>query len=160
MTPLRYLAALEKTTDRDHVSPTTEPNGNGQAALAALSKMKLDLFEAAPSAIAPFTSSTISWEVTVPKGVDMEITIELNGTPVSTSGQLQVAPESTTSYSISAQAMSYSKTLGTITVQVDLTACIALSGEPVDVISGSGSISARSPPRSLKLTSCSCTRRS
>ncbi|MGO9819731.1 MAG: hypothetical protein ACLPTJ_03635 [Solirubrobacteraceae bacterium] len=57
----------------------------------------------------------------------MEITIELNGTPVSTSGQLQVAPESTTSYSISAQAMSYSKTLGTITVQVDLTACIAPS---------------------------------
>jgi hypothetical protein len=128
------LRAPGNTTRRDHVSPSIEPNGNGQAAQAALSKVKLDLFEAEPSTIAPFTSSTISWEVTVPRGVDVEITIELNGTPVSTSGQLQVAPESTTSYSISAQAMSYSQTLGTITVQVDLTACIALSAEPVLVI--------------------------
>jgi hypothetical protein len=109
-------------------------NGLDQRAQAALADVRLDFFTAEPLTIKPFATSKISWKVTVPKECDVSVELDLNGTSVATSGEFLVAPESATSYRLRAQALSHSKILGTVTAQVDLTACIALSAEPVEVI--------------------------
>jgi len=112
-------------------SAQNEPDQRAQAALA---EVRLDFFRAEPLTIEPFTTSKISWKVTVPKECDVSAEFDLNGTSVSMSGEFLVAPESATSYQLRAQALSHSKILGTVTAQVDLAACIALSAEPVEVI--------------------------
>lgn len=102
----------------------------------ALSKVTLDVFTAQPSTITAFGGATLTWDVNVPSDVSdvLDIEIHLNGTPVSPSGELLVTPVATTSYSITASTLGVFKTLGTVTVQVDLTACVALSAEPVFAI--------------------------
>ncbi len=123
--------------DKGNLVPTpAAQNELDQQAQAALAKVRLDHFTAEPSTIGPFTSSKISWEVTVPEEFDVSVELDIERTPVATSGELLVAPESTTSYRLRARAFSHSKILGTVTVQVDLAACIALSAEPVDTITG------------------------
>jgi hypothetical protein len=105
-----------------------------QRAQAALANIRLDLFTVTPATISPFATARISWEVTGTEESGVSVDFDIDGTPVATSGQLQVAPESTTSYRLRAQALGHSRILGTVTVEVDLAMCIALSAEPVDLI--------------------------
>lgn len=109
-------------------------NGLDQQALEALAKVRLDLFVAEPSTIEPYSNSKISWKVTLPERSDVPVILDISGTSVAASGGLQVTPESTTSYQLKAQAGSLTKVLGTVTVQVDLAACIAPSGAPGYVV--------------------------
>ena len=111
-----------------------EQNEFDQKAQAALAEVRLDHFTAEPLTIEPFAISTISWKVTVQKEGDVAVELDLDGTPVATTGEFLVAPDSTTSYQLRAKALSHSKILGTVTAHVDLAACIALSAEPVEVI--------------------------
>jgi hypothetical protein len=109
-------------------------NGLDRQARAALAEVRLDSFKAEPSRIEPFGGSKLAWEVTVPEGSDVSIEIDIDGIPIATSGELLVAPASTTSYQLRAQALGISKVLGTVTADVDLSVCIALSAEPVFAI--------------------------
>lgn len=102
-----------------------------QQARAALAKVKLDHFTAEPSTIAPFASSEISWKVAVPAEFEGSVDLDIDGTPVATSGKVLVAPGANRSYRLRARTLNHSKDLGTITAHVDLAACIALSAEPV-----------------------------
>jgi hypothetical protein len=119
---------------RDTVPTAPTQNELDQRAQAALAKVRLDQFAAEPSTIEPFATSKIGWKVTVQKEGDVAVELDLDGTPVATSGEFLVAPESTTSYRLRARALGHSKILGTVTAQVDLAACVALSAEPVEVI--------------------------
>lgn len=115
--------------------PTTPAqNELDQQALAALETVRLDLFTAEPASITPFDSSKIRWEVKIPTEMDVSVELELDGIPVSASGEFFVTPESTTSYRLMARALSHAKILGTVTAHVDMAACVVLSAEPVNVI--------------------------
>jgi hypothetical protein len=109
---------------------TASENELDQAAQVALEAVKLEHFTAEPSTIGPFGESKLSWGVTVPRESDVSVDFDIDGTPVAASGELFVAPESSTSYELRARARKYSRVIGTVAVQVDLGACIALSAEP------------------------------
>jgi hypothetical protein len=115
------------------VTPAAQ-NELDQYAQAALAKVRLGHFAAKPSTIEPFTSSKISWEVAVPDEFDVSVDLDINGTSVATSGEVSVAPTSTTSYRLRARALNHARELGTVTAHVDLGACVALSAEPVEAI--------------------------
>ena len=108
----------------------TAENELDRQAQAALAKVKLDHFTAEPSTIEPFTGTKISWEVAVPDEFEVPVDLDIDGTPVATSGTFQVAPESTTSYRLRARALNHSKDLGTVTAHLDSAACIARTAEP------------------------------
>jgi len=100
-------------------------------ARTALEQITLETFTVDPSRIDPFGRSTLSWAVSIPEGSEMPVNLEIDGTPVGASGELLVAPESTRSYQLRVSAWNYSQVLGTVTVDVDLARCIALSEDPI-----------------------------
>lgn len=105
--------------------PPVQTNGNGENDQNILDKVVVDEFVADPYTIEPFWSSTITWKVRVPDRADVGLT--LNGTPAQPIGSMVVSPQDTQQYSLKATAGSRSKTLSTITVQVDVTKCVALN---------------------------------
>jgi len=100
-------------------------------ARAALEQVRLDTFTVDPSRIDPFGRSTLSWAVSIPEDSEIPVNLDIDGIPVAASGELLVAPESARSYQLRASAWNYSQVLGTVTVEVDLTTCIALSEDPI-----------------------------
>src|SRR5215469_12200523 len=117
---------------------TTSPTVNETDLLAqeALQAVKLDLLTAKPSPVRPFSSSTISWAVTLSDKFDIPVQILLDDTPVPTSGQVQVAPDLPQTYQLSAHAIRYSRILGSITLDIDFAACVTLTDAPVRFIAG------------------------
>jgi len=107
--------------------PPFQPNGDGENDQKILDQVVLEEFVADPSTIEPFASSTITWKVKVPKSVDADVSLTLNGTQVQPTGSMVVSPQVTGQYTLKARAGSRSKTLSTITVQVDVTRCVVLS---------------------------------
>jgi hypothetical protein len=93
-------------------------NGNDEA-IALLEKTSLVSFKAVPTALAPFESSTLSWEVTAPTGVR----IVLDGTVVNKAGSQVVEPPATHAYNLSARAGTAVKPLGYAVVTVNLAQC-------------------------------------
>lgn len=114
--------------------PASPGNDLDQEAQTALAQTTLALLTADPATIKPFTSSALSWKVTVPNERDVAVTLDLAGVSVATSGQWAVSPESTQSYQLRARAGRYSKILGTVIVSVDMRACIALSDSPIFLV--------------------------
>jgi hypothetical protein len=89
-----------------------------EAALKLLEKISLEYFELNPAAITPFTHSMLRWKVDHSAG-----RILLNGEQVNSQGQMTVSPESTRAYVLAAYLEGYSRTLGSVTLKVDLEAC-------------------------------------
>jgi hypothetical protein len=109
------------------------PNGGGnvdQSALTTLSKLKLQQLSATPTQIGPFGESTVRWVVSGPPG---GFTVTLNGVPVGIAGSQLVQPLATTGYTLAARAGPYTRTLGYVTVQVDLDACQIIAQPAEDV---------------------------
>jgi hypothetical protein len=100
--------------------PPPEPDADD---LDALGDTTLDSFKAEPPAIGPFSGSHLSWSVTAPERVK----VQLDGAIVSKHGGQNVAPDSTHSYHLSAKAGRLTKPLGTVAVQVNLSQCIEIS---------------------------------
>ena len=113
---------------------TSPQSGLDQRAQEILAKVRLDHFTAEPLTIDPFARSKLSWKVTAPEEFATSGDLAINHTYVAPSGELLVAPESTTTYRLDAQIFDQSKVLGSVTVHVGSAACVALSAEPVDVI--------------------------
>jgi hypothetical protein len=107
--------------------PPIQPNGDGENDQKILDQVVLEEFIADPYTIEPFSSSTITWKVMVPKGADADVWLTLNETPVQPDGSMVVSPQVTGQYALKARVGSRSKTLGTITVQVDVTKCVAMN---------------------------------
>ncbi len=102
-------------------------NGDDQA-LALLEKTNLVSFKAVPTALAPFESSTLSWDVNAPTGVR----IVLDGATVNKSGQQVVEPPVTHAYNLSARAGTATKPLGYVVVSVNLAQCRILDLDFLD----------------------------
>ena len=99
------------------------PIGSGninQSALNALAQIKLRQLSATPAQIGPFGESTVRWAVS---GVTTGVTVTCNGVAVDPAGSQLVQPLVTTPYTLAARAGPYTRSLGTIAVQVDLDAC-------------------------------------
>ncbi|WP_266180342.1 hypothetical protein [Dyella humicola] len=117
------------------------PDGNpsdgntvDQASQTALAETTLLVFSAAPLTIEPYGRSTLSWSVELPEQTDVTVYLDIRGTSVAAAGNMPVAPESTTTYQLRARAGAYSKVLGVVTINTDLSACVALSAEPAFAI--------------------------
>ena len=99
--------------------------GNGDSG-PSLEDVSLVSFSADPTDLNPFEASLLSWKVTAPAGV----TIELSGTPVAKAGNQLVEPPSTTTYGLAAkvrgspvQGGGASEVLGNVVVTVHLSQC-------------------------------------
>lgn len=93
--------------------------------LTCLADTRVTSFTATPSTTEPFGSPvTLRWAVSVPSGCG--VAIRLNGQTVSRSGSLQVQPTSTTHYTLSARIGGLTKSLRTVTVAVDTSACVTV----------------------------------
>lgn len=98
-------------------------NGDPSPSLADVTLVR---FRAQPADLKPFEAALLSWEVTAPAGV----TIELSGTPVAKAGSQSVEPASTAIYSLTAKTRGSPvrgggaiEVLGNIVVTVHLSQC-------------------------------------
>ena len=94
----------------------------------ALSKVQLESFTASPNPLLPFDQATLNWHVTLPDASLGEVRIILEGgglkTPVKVHGSRSVSPTTTTTYKLTALSPPLSKSLGSVTVVVDTSACL------------------------------------
>lgn len=112
---------MAQSTD---LAPQPEPEDPAEEVPECLADVAVASFTAQPSSVRPFGGgATLRWNVTVPTGC--RVGIELNGRPVSRSGSLTVQPARTTRYTLSANAGRATRTLGSVTVAVDTSACIS-----------------------------------
>jgi|tagenome__1003787_1003787.scaffolds.fasta_scaffold20564911_1 hypothetical protein len=84
-----------------------------------LSEVELVSFTAKPNQIVPFGASRLSWEVKGPAGFG----VRLNSVSVPKKGNRIVQPQSTTRYRLDAVALGATRSLRTITVNVDVARC-------------------------------------
>jgi hypothetical protein len=93
---------------------------NGDGAVDILSDVELVSFTATPDHIGSFGASQLAWNVEGPK---TGFHVTLNGATVArVSGEI-VQPQTTTSYRLSAVSAGVTKSLRTLTVQVDNSGC-------------------------------------
>jgi hypothetical protein len=93
---------------------------NGDGAVDILSDVELVSFTATPDHIGSFGASQLAWNVEGPK---TGFHVTLNGATVArVSGEI-VQPQTTTSYRLSAVSAGATKSLRTLTVQVDNSGC-------------------------------------
>jgi hypothetical protein len=95
-------------------------NEQDAEALANLTAVQIDQFEADPPAILPFGESTLRWRTS---RVGPSVAIELSGEIVAPEGTRLVAPELTRTYVLRARSGRLVRTLGQVTVAVDVGAC-------------------------------------
>jgi len=106
------------------------PNEQSLAkALDALQQVELQSFTATPPTIGPFGQSTLSWKASAPSGVHFE----LDGRQVPRVGSQIVRPGATSTFNLTARALTLSSLVGQRTVTVDLDACMLLSVPEEDV---------------------------
>jgi hypothetical protein len=118
-------------TDRNKVQRTVvklaAPAGGGGGtddhSLDLLDKVQLRNFEAVPSALQPFQSSLLHWNVDAPTGVR----IKLDGSTVPNIGSKSVQPAATQTFRLSAHAGNASQFLGLVTVSTNLSHCTSRS---------------------------------
>jgi hypothetical protein len=117
--------------------------GNGDSG-PSLEDVSLVSFSADPTDLNPFESSLLSWKVTAPTGV----TIELSGTPVAKAGNQLVEPPSSTTYGLAAKVRGSpvtgggaSEVLGNVVVTVDLSQCRIADLSFLDAIIRAGILS-------------------
>lgn len=117
-----------------------------------LGEVTLRSFTATPDHIGPFGASNLAWSVEGPPGFHLELV----GIRVQKSGERLVMPAATTGYSLTAVAGQARRTLGRVTVTVDVVGCEAY--EPLlkpghtfraaltNAVQGRPGISLRLPP--------------
>jgi len=107
------------------------PNGSiDQSALNTLAQVKLQQLVATPTQIGPFGESIVRWTVS---GPSTGFTIMLNGVAVELAGSQLVQPLVSTAYTLAARAGAYTRTLGFVSVQVDLDGCQVIPQPSGDV---------------------------
>jgi hypothetical protein len=95
------------------------PDNTDDEANALLEQTSLLSFGADPTALDPFQSSTLSWHVNAPPGVNFV----LDGAQVGKIGEKVVEPAATYAYNLSARLRSAIKPLGDVVVTVNLSQC-------------------------------------
>lgn len=97
-----------------------------ERAAEALANVSLQSFTATPASIRPFGSSTqLKWKIQRPTG--SIVRLFLQGATISTTGTRSVSPDQTTVYRIVAKASTLQRILGSVTVNVDTSACLSSS---------------------------------
>src|SRR4051812_44866069 len=84
-----------------------------------LAEVELVSFTAKPSQIVPFGASRLSWEVKGPVGFG----VRLNNASVPKKGNRIVQPQSTARYHLDAVARGATRSLRTLTINVDVARC-------------------------------------
>jgi len=102
-----------------------ESGNNSTAGTSILEEAKLDFFTANPPAIGPFGKSILSWSVTGPSGFD----VLLNGQQVSRVGHMEVEPRITTPYNLEVNHELERRSLGTLSVHVDVSTCVIVTSD-------------------------------
>ena len=93
--------------------------------LECLAETQATSFSATPSTAGPFGPPvTLRWSVTSPGTCG--VAVKLNGLAVDRSGSMQVQPAVTTRYSLTARVRGATKSLGSVTVPVDTSACVTI----------------------------------
>jgi hypothetical protein len=87
-----------------------------------LAEVELRRLAATPSSIVPFQASLIAWDVRGPQG----FSLRLNAAAVARIGRQLVTPVEHHTYSLRAYAGGYNRLLGSVTVEVDDSACQVL----------------------------------
>jgi hypothetical protein len=108
------------------------PAGQDQADIAqakkeraALNKVKLISFTATPTSVAPFGTSTLAWNVTIPPSNDplVDIGVFLDDTGVAPTGSTTVSPSANRSFRLAAKGEFASRALGSVLVAVNFGGC-------------------------------------
>lgn len=93
-----------------------------------LGEVTLKRFEATPRSLRPFQTSVLRWQVDAPTGVS----IKLNGATVAKSGSKSVQPSASQMFRLYAHVGRFSKFLGAVTVNVDVSQCASRDSTIVD----------------------------
>ncbi len=102
-----------------------------EKAIECLNNTTINTFSASPSTIRPGIASTLKWEVTVPVGCG--VSLSLNGSPVQKSGSRTVEPTTTTTFRLVGRMSTVEQELGEVTVAVDTTQCFIRSVDETTV---------------------------
>ena len=99
-----------------------------------LDDVTLESFTASPPSILPFEASLLRWEVS---GLTPGVRILLGGSTVGPSAQRTTQPVTTRDYVLTASSGPAHKTLGRVTVSVDVSACVESElGNPFPLMRG------------------------
>jgi hypothetical protein len=96
-----------------------------EKALECLGATTLNSFTASPTSVRPGVASTLKWNVTIPGGCAVKLS--LNGSPVSATGSRSVEPSTTTTFRLMQSMSTVQGTLGSVTVSVDTSQCFVQS---------------------------------
>jgi len=105
-------------------------------AKAFLRAVQIHAFDAAPTRIAPFGQSRLSWELSVPAvRPPIQLSLTHSGTEreVEPTATTTVSPVTTSSYSLVAGLRSLSRVLATQVIEVDMSQCVSGSVTEEDV---------------------------
>jgi hypothetical protein len=93
-------------------------------AVETLGAIELKSFTAEPSTVLPLNDVTLRWEATKPSGpAATHVVFTLQGLKVANSGTRTVRPVRPAIFTLSAEAFTVKKTLGTVLANVDLSHC-------------------------------------
>lgn len=93
--------------------------------LECLANTRATSFSASSTTTAPFGPPvTLRWSVASPSTCG--VAVRLNGAAVARSGSMQVQPTVTTRYTLTARTGGLNKSLGSVTVTVDTSACVTV----------------------------------
>lgn len=97
-----------------------------ERAALALAEVSLQSFTATPATITPFgADSVLKWKIQRPPGSIARFLLQ--GATIGTTGSRTVSPNQTTVFRIVAKASILQRALGSVTVNVDTSACISSS---------------------------------
>jgi hypothetical protein len=94
-------------------------------ALECLDGIIVKSFTASPTTVRPGQASTLKWDVTLPSGCSVKLS--LNNSTIPKAGTRSVEPVTTTSYRLIGKMFTVEGTLGTVTVAVDTSQCFIQS---------------------------------
>src|SRR5262245_10561090 len=104
-------------------------------AVETLGDIELKSFTAEPRNPLPLNDVTLRWEATKPSGpAATHVVFKLQGLKVANSGTRTVRPVRPAIFTLSAEAFTVRKTLGTVLVNVDLSHCSVNSIDEVELL--------------------------